>query len=262
MATYERWVIAKGNVFAPSSIAVAKLVQKLREEKWILAPDAVELASLELAGIREERAKKTGAYAVRTIENTGGDDDAAKVRASTEPLPATVDKEWLDDEKREELRMVWPVRTKGASPLKYPLSITPSGGVDYTLEIHRAAEFVVPTADNLGALDCTCNCKEDLAFEWDPDEVVPAFANASGIFTECEECSRTFDPSKRTARVKDPISGAESELPGGAAYQFAVVITTKHVPTRADGAVTVAPELLALLEKEFGRSFYQVAAIR
>ncbi len=260
MSIYERWLIARGNVFSPSSVAVAKLVQKLREEKWVLAPGAPELAQLDLRGPRDERAKTTGAYTVRTVENTFDDDEAAKIRASTEALPAEPDKEWLDDERREELRIVWPVRAGGASPVKFPLSIAPEGGVDFALEIHRASDFVVPDAKNIPIVDCTCNCKEDLSFEWDPDEVVPAFESSSGIFTECEECSRTFDPSKRMAKYVEPIGRAAEELPGGAAYRFALKVTTPAVPT--DARVAFAPELVALLEKEFGRSFYQVATVR
>ena len=32
---YERYLIAKGNAFSPSAAAVAKLVERLRKEKWI-----------------------------------------------------------------------------------------------------------------------------------------------------------------------------------------------------------------------------------
>lgn len=260
MSTYERWLIARGNVFAPSSVAVAKLVTKLREEGFLVTPGSPDVARLELRGPREELARATGGYAVHSVPNTFGKDAAAKVRASTEALPVTLDKEWLDDEGREELRLVWPVRISGTSPVKYPLSMTPDGAVDVTLELHRAPDFVVPTADNIGDLDCTCNCKEDLAFEWDPDDVVAAFDQSTGIFTECEECSRTFDPSKRLATIENPLDDSEDELPGGAAYQFALKVSTPHVPT--DPRVTLAPELVALLEKEFGRSFYQVAVLR
>lgn len=256
MSTYARYLIAKGNVFAPSSVAVAKLVQRLREEKWIVAPGAPELAKLELAGPREAKARATGGYAVRTVANTFGEDTRAGLAAGAEALPAELDKEWLDDEGREELRMVWPC----SEALGVRVPLTGAGGGTWSLELHRATDFVVPTADTIGALDCTCNCKEDLAFEWDPEEVVPAFANASGIFTECEECSRTFDPSKRMAKVKDPVDGTSDDLPGGAAYRFALVVTTTAVPPKGT-KVALVPELVALLEKDFGRGFDQVAVV-
>ena len=33
---YERWLIARGNVFSPSADAIVKLVTKLRAAKWIV----------------------------------------------------------------------------------------------------------------------------------------------------------------------------------------------------------------------------------
>src|ERR1039458_1154683 len=43
---YERYLIAKGNAFSPSAAAVAKLVERLRKEKWIPAggPQDIEWA--------------------------------------------------------------------------------------------------------------------------------------------------------------------------------------------------------------------------
>lgn len=223
MATYERWLIARGNVFAPSSAAVAKLVQKLRDERWI-------------AG---------GGAAV----TSGGPGKPAPRTA----LPAQLEPAWLDDEGREDLRLVW--SGEGA---RWPLSSGEAGG--WTFEIHRASDFVTPAREGIGELDCTCRCGEDLTYEWDPEEVVPPFVEATGIFTECEECSRTFDPSKVLAEIENPLDGTKDEVPGGAAYRFALVVTTPEPPK--DAKVVFAPELVALVEKEFGRVFYQVGTTR
>jgi hypothetical protein len=259
MATeYERWLIAKGNVFSPSAVAVAKLVERLRKEGWIVDPATPDLAKLRFEGRREEKAKETGAYAVRTVDNTFGDDLAKKIAASVEPAPVVPSKEWLEDPAREELRLVWPV-AGDAPPVKYPLSLRPPGNVHYTLEIHRAAEYVYPIADAIDPLPTDCRCGEDLEFEWDEEEVVPAFGAATGIFAECEECSRTFDPSKETATIANPFDGSKDEVAGGAAYRFAIVVKcgTSFV---ADPRLAFAPELVALVENEFGRSFYEVGA--
>ena len=56
-AEYERWLLAKGAVFAPSAAAVAALVDKLRKAKWI--PEAP-------------------GQAVRTVDNEYGTDAAKK----------------------------------------------------------------------------------------------------------------------------------------------------------------------------------------
>src|SRR5262249_10134845 len=162
--------IAKGNVFLPSAASVAKLIEQLRAERWIVDPGSSDLAKLHFAGSRAELAKATGGYAVKTVENTFGDDVAKKIAASTEAQPAQPSAEWLDDPDREELRLVWPVRADEL-PVKYPLSHVPEGPISYALELHRAPEYVYPVADTIGAIESACACGEELDFAWDEDEV-------------------------------------------------------------------------------------------
>lgn len=263
MAKYERWLIARGNVFAPSSAAVAKLIEKLRVEKWILDPkNTSDLAKLRFHGKQEEMARRSGAYAVKTVENTFDDDADAKLEASTEALPAAITAELLDDPDREELRLVWPVDVEpGTSPpVNYPLTLTPESNVRWSLEIHRALEYVYPVSDSIKPLPSECKCGEDLSFEWDEDEVVPAFRAATGIFAECDECSRTFDPAKEVATIKNPFDGSKEKMPGGAAYRFAIKVDCGDSFV-ADAKLAFAPALVELVEKEFGRSFYQVGSL-
>ena len=255
---YERWLIARGNVFAPSAESIIKFVAKLRAEGFIVDPTPANLAKLTLSGLREERAKLTGGYAVKTVPNQYGKDVRAKISAATEAQPSELTKDWLEDPSREELRLVWPVAGE-SPPVKYPLSLVPEAPT-WSLEIHRAPDYVYPISDGIDALDTTCRCGEDLEFEWDLDDLVPAFGAANGIFAECEDCSRTFDPAKRTATVRDPFDGPERELAGGAAYRFALKVTCGESFVR-DARLAFAPELVALVEKEFGREFYQVGSV-
>ncbi len=107
-----------------------------------------------------------------------------------------------------------------------------------------------------------CNCKEDLSFEWDEEELVPTFAKATGIFAECEECSRTFEPSKGSALITNPFDASRSEeVRGGAAYRFALVVDCGESFVK-DAQLAFVPDLVALLESEFGRSFYEFGALR
>lgn len=235
--TYERWLIAKGNVFSPSAAAVAKLALRLRKEGWI----------------------PQSGYAVRTIENTFGDDMRAKIAASRDAQPNVLTADFIDDPSREELRLVWPVDAAAAAALKYPLSRKPDADVRYAVEIHRAPDYVYPIADSIDALDTTCPCGDDLAFEWDEDELVPAFRGSTGIYAECEACSRTFDPSKRAAAITNPFDGKSEDVRGGAAYRFALKVDCGERFV-ADAALAFAPELVAIVEDEFGRAFYQVGA--
>ncbi len=257
-ASYERWLIARGNAFSPAAASVVKLVERLRKEKWVVEPTASELAKLRFEGKRESLAKATGGYAVRTVENRFGADVSAKIAATTEPLPAALTAEWLDEEAREELRLVWPVAGESRElTLQYPLSISPGGALRYTLEVHRATEYVYPTAVAIGPVPTTCRCGEDQAFEWDDEELVPTFGASSGIFAECEECSRTFEPSKGNATITNPFDGSTAEVPGGAAYRFALKVDcgTSFVE---DPKLAFNPLLVALVENEFGRQFYEV----
>lgn len=229
---YQRWLIAKGNVLVPSPAAIAKLVERLRKEKWIPA---------------------TGGHAVRTVDKA----DAAK---ATEKLPADITAEWIAGApEREEMRLVWTVEADAAKELEYPLSLEPEGKVAYAIEIHRAPEFVYPVADNIEMIETTCNCDEDLAFDWDEDEVVPAFKSSVGIFAECEECSRTFDPAQETATITNPFDGEEDDVRGGAAYRFAIKVDCGKSFV-ADPKLAFAQGLVKVFEEEFGRSSYEVGA--
>ncbi len=259
VARYQRWLLARGNSFTPAPASIVKLVERLRKEGWIATP--AELPKLRFDGKREQHAKASGGYAVRTVENVFGSDVAAKIAASTEPMPAALTAEWIGDPSREELRLVWPVAATGGSalPLEYPLSMQPdpSSDVSYALEIHRCDEFVYPAAKTIGAIPTICNCKEDLSFEWDDEELVPTFERSTGIFAECEECSRTFDPSKGVAEITNPFDGTTSEVRGGAAYRFALKVDCGKSFV-ADAKLAFNPELVALIENEFGRELYEI----
>jgi hypothetical protein len=201
----------------------------------------------------------SGGYAVHTVDNTFGNDAAAKIDASTEALPAALAPAFLDDPDREELRLVWPVSGSAPLPVKYPLSRTPDGDLSWALEVHRAQEYVVPVAKTIGQLPTECRCGEDLSFEWDDEELVPAFTSSGGIFAECEECSRTFDPSKGIATILNPFDASRQDVAGGAAYRFALVVDCGKCFVE-DATLAFAPELVALVENEFGRAFYEVGA--
>lgn len=258
---YERWLIAKGNFFSPSADSVAKLVERLRKEKWIVDPASPDLAALRFNGKRNEHAKSTGGYAVTTVDNTFGNDIFAKIAASTKPLPKTLDVEWLKDPRREEIRLVWPVDAEGPLPIHYPLTRKPDGAaISYSLEIHRSAEYVYPNAEGIEELAAECRCGEDLTFLWDDDELVPAFDPSSGIYQECEACSRTFEPAKESALITNPFDGTSQEIPGGAAYLFALKVDCGKCFVK-DAALAFAPELVALVQSEFGREFYEVGCI-
>ena len=169
---YERWLIARGNVFSPSADAIAKLVAKLRAETWIVDPASPDLATFDFRGAREQHGQKTGAYAVERIENTFGKDRdglLARIAASTESVPAELDAAWLNAPAREDLDLVWWTSAEKPS-LRYPLTRRPDGRVSYRFEIHRAANFVYPVSETIDPLPSECRCGNDLSFDWDPSD--------------------------------------------------------------------------------------------
>jgi len=259
---YERWLIAKGNVFSPSAESIVKLVAKLRAEGWLARPGSPELGNLQFRGRREQLGHETGAFAIKRVENTFGDTrDSlfAKIAASTESVPAAIDPDWLEDPSREDLNLVWLISAESTT-LKYPLTRRPDGPVHYRFEIHRAADFVYPISETIDPLPTECRCGNDLAFEWDTAEYVNPFGATSGIVTACADCSCTFDPAKGTATVKNPFDDSEDDVPGGAAYRFAIKIDCgKSFVGGAD--LAFAPGLVELVSAEFGRSFYEIGSV-
>jgi hypothetical protein len=259
---YERWLIARGNVFSPSAEGVVKLIAKLREEGWLPRPGSPELAQLQFRGRREQYGQSTGAFAVRRIENTFGEGREAlfaKIAASTESVPVSMDAAWLKDPAREDVNLVWLVSAEATS-LKYPLTRRPDGPTHYRFELHLAADFVYPISETIDALATDCRCGNDLSFEWDPEEYENPFGATSGITTACTDCSRTFDPAAVSATVKNPFDESEEDLPGGAAYRFALKIDCGKSFVRAPD-LAFSPELVELVGQEFGRSFYEVGSV-
>ena len=180
--------------------------------------------------------------------------------ASSEPQPLVMTTEWLDDPEREEVRLVWPVQADEPTPVRYPLSRKPDGKVTYALELHRCHEYVYPLSETIDVVPTLCACGDDLAFHWDEEEVVPAFAPSAGIFHECEACSRTFDPSMGVAQLTNPFDGSTEEVRGGAAYRFALKVDCGKCFAR-DAMLAFAPELVALVEDEFGREMREVGSL-
>ncbi|MFO0674675.1 MAG: hypothetical protein U0235_34520 [Polyangiaceae bacterium] len=259
---YEHWLIARGNTFAPSAEAIAKLVAKLRAGNWIVDPASPSFAKLELRGPRAELARQSGAYAIKRVANTfpkGREGLLARIAASTESVPAALDANWLKDEARQDLNLVWPVSSP-TPVVSYPLTRRPDGPVSYKLEIHRSVDFAYPIGETIEPLTCECRCGNDLTFEWDPDEWENPFGATTGIFTECDACSRTFDPTQVSASIGNPFDGSEASVRGGAAHRFALKVDCMSSVVE-DPGLAFAPALVALVEEEFGRSFFQFGSV-
>jgi len=212
------------------------------------APGTSVISSRRATRSRERRrrgeARRTAAQgevaprrgkAVTTVDNTFGDDDRAKLAASTSPLPAVLTAEWLDDADREELRIVWQIDAGGPLALKY--------------RSHGVRRERPPTRSSSTERTTTSTDRQEHRahrdrvrvwrgprVHWDEEEVVPAFGASSGIFAECEACSRTFDPTKGAAVLTNPFDGTKTSTRGGAAYRFAIKVDCGQMLRRRSGA--------------------------
>jgi hypothetical protein len=255
MALYSRWLIPKGNEFRPGSAKVGSLVERLRKENWI-----VDAAGLKHCRFDAPLLAATGGLAVRTVDNTFGKDERARLLGRAEAQPWDITADWLDAPEREDLRLVWPVDLREPGTLKYPLSIAPdSTRARFTLEIHRSSDYVYPIADDIGTIPTECPCGEELSFEWDEEEVVPAFDASSGIYSTCEACCRTFDPGAGTATLIRPFDRSKSTVRGGAAYRFAVKFSSDAYVENP--ALAFQDGLVRMVEDEFGRDFFEFGSL-
>ena len=83
---------------------------------------------------------------------------------------------------------------------------------------------------------------------------------APRLLATCKQCGKPFDPSTRVAKVRDPWTNTESDMPGGATFRFALVVDCgKCWPD--DGAFHVHPELRRLCEAHFGRPFDEIPSV-
>ena len=259
---YRRWLIPKGNVFCPSGAGIAKLVDKLRKEKWIVDPASASFQKLRFESA--PLAAKTGGFSKRAIDVS----EPRNASAGWAPTPYPLAAEWIDHPDRADLVLRWPVRPKdgwqwGPASLHHPLTGMEDAPLphSYVLEIHRGEDFIYPLSECIDPIDTECACGEDLAFEWDESEIQSPFGGASGIFTECSECSRTFDPAHAFADVTCPFTHKTTSVRGGAAYRFALVVDCGESFAKGGASPAFHPDLKALCEAEFGRDFYEIGAV-
>ena len=95
-AHYARWLVAKGNIFSPAAASVVKLIERLKKESWI---------------------SPQGGHAVKTVENTFGNDEFKHVV--------------LEFEKKFDHKL--PVSARGDTALHRSMGFDHRGRVDVAL---------------------------------------------------------------------------------------------------------------------------------
>ena len=67
-------------------------------------------------------------------------------------------------------------------------------------------------------------------------------------------------PIEGNRQDRRPVDGSEEDVPGGCAYRFAIKVDCRKNFV-SDAKLAFAPELVALVEKEFSREFYEVGSV-
>jgi hypothetical protein len=165
---------------------------------------------------------------------------------------------WAHGQPQEEsaggdIQIVLPVERWGGSGLRYPFASrrAPDPEAYYEIQIHLAAQYVHHASEIIDPLAATsCACGGHLEFEPLED-----LFYASRLHLACPGCGEPFDPSALATTIRDPWTGEESTLLGGAAYRFALVIDCGKSLPEADGAFRLEPALPQLLSARLGRQF-------
>ena len=233
---YERWLLAKGAVFSPSAAAVATLVEKLRKERWI--PEAAGARRAH----RGQRLRQRRREEARG-EHRGAAEGPHRARGWTIPRARSCASCGPSRATRREV-------PAHAAPGRRGLP-TPSSSTARPSTCTRSSETIESAADDVRRAARTS------ASSGTRTRSCPRSAPRGGIFAECEACSRTFDPGKRAAAITNPFDGESEQVMGGAAYRFALKVDCGKCFV-GDAALAFQRELVALVEGEFGRDFFEV----
>lgn len=248
---YCHYLIPRPNSFRPTAEQLLELIGEWEKDHWIAAPGTDAFKKLVAIESRLYESPQYNWAQLRLPQQS------RKIRMPAAiPYPITV--EWLKEQLTGESRFEFPVEHADQIGLQYPLE-NYSGIPDdpyYEIEIHLSHDYVHHSSECIEPVPTRCRCGEEL--EYYPDDDADVFF-ASRIRTQCPKCSRAFDPSKCFVSCRDGFTGDWSELQGGAAYRFAIVIDCgKCFPRPFEPPLVVSPRLLDLCQRVLKTDFYQV----
>jgi hypothetical protein len=263
MSTESRiFLIPRNNSFKPDAESLARFLDELRKGAWICDPEAPDFAALTFTTMRQSAfASKTGAYCKVSV-STGKGSNADSGYAAFPTANVAI---WLRARGDADFRIVWPVENYEAvsSSLRYPLDwsnpLSPDA-IYYDLELWVSHDYVYKTAEAIDPFDDEhCHCGAPLTY--DAEEEGGALFYALRMRARCPECGRPFDPSERSALVRDPWTGLESEVRGGATFRFALVVDCGKCIPRDPISVRLKKELRQLCEYHWQQRFYEIVEL-
>jgi hypothetical protein len=245
---YRHLLLPRGGSRRPSAERIVRLIRELETHGYLLPPKSPVLRSMVSSSSYDPRGRYGGARRTGATFVDASDDLFARGR----PMPWPVDASWLR-QRKEALRISWPLEWIFAHGVPYPLTRTPylRDGTSVTYELHWSRYLIEVVAENVTAPSPVCGCGAELVV----GECGP-FVSVSR--TRCAACGAKFDPSSAIARIVDCDTRERRSVPGGALYRFALEIDLGKSVPEDGGLVRVRPELRALVERVIGCAFHEI----
>jgi hypothetical protein len=292
---YEHWLLPRNRDYRPASGGVARLVDALRRERWVVAPGEPHFAEMRGGfgtprGISTEA--DTGGYASVFGKNPNFPDDPNafvvdpnKIRRGLplhQPIPVPLTSDWIDaridphhaNPLAREMGLFFPVQLPDdvfsdwqEAGIKYPFTFGEDDLSNYhQVMLYLADDFVTHDWTNTfgDALDDKCSCGEKLGYNPDGKYVqyVVALSIDGRISRKCPACGTVFNPSLHSTLVSDGWDeGATCHLRGGVTFRFAVRIDCHKGWPREHGRIFLKPEFRQLIEASLGEAFEDIGGL-
>jgi hypothetical protein len=227
------YVLPDASGYRPDAGKVAELINALRAARFLCDPKSPGFAeTAHQAEPASSGADYDGFYWSTCRNRLAGSLGALEL--------------FLNQHAWSDVLLRWPNQDLRLSGLKYPFSTVPGeDGVYYDIEMHLAAETVYCTSeiiDPFAEIHCSCGATVE---EFEPSDDDPFYS--SRLPNHCPECQAPMNYAVLPTTMRDPWTGAESSLAGGAVYRFALVLDCgKCWPEKE---TVVSAEFLGVVER-------------
>ena len=247
---YKRLLIPEERELAPSAGAVARLVDELREQRWIPDPSSEAFhharggVPLGAAGwCRSRKKPATRDRPARIVwERTRSAVTVEELEARPGPKVLTW---WLSGD---------PTGAVAVGGLRYPLTAMPDvSPVDYEIELRWAADawFTPFGFECIEPLATGCRCGAELAD-----------AEGETVRARCPRCGRAWDPLAQRATIASQLDGTRAAaVAGGVAHRFGITVDCGKCFAHEEERLVFQPALRRLVEAELGARFVEIGVV-
>ncbi len=253
---YRHYLIPEENDFRPGPVEAARLIAALVEARFVARTEADPFPTPFSYSQTHEYTEGSSCFLL-TPADRGAVGDGR-------PWPSPCKAEDLARLGAGDFRLGWDVEPLETSGLVYPLTEVPDDAY-YTLELHFADDFVYETSEQIDPFrdsDVTC-CDRRLDY-WVPNDEEGPSMFAQRIRRTCPSCGREFRPQHHLANHRHPLTGERRERRerlGGATYRFAVFVDCGKCFPYPVKRFLMNRDLVAIVERTLGRTFYEIGTV-